>query len=138
MKYVACCSMVIAMWCHTALSAESTDANSQRRAKEFRERIEREPPRSRESTQAYAVSIKHAIERHLEYPPGSGGKRCMASVTQDKSGHVVQLELSECEAGALASAVQAAVRAASPLPLPSDMRYFQRNLQLVFVVPDGR
>ena len=29
-----------------------------------------------------------------------------------------------------------AVRAASPLPLPSDMRYFQRNLQLAFVVPD--
>ena len=80
----------------------------------------------------------HAIERHLVYPPGSGGKRCVVSVTQDTSGHVLQLELLECEAGALSSAVQAAVHAASPLPLPSDKTYFERNLRLVVFVPKDR
>jgi membrane protein involved in colicin uptake len=138
MKYVACFSMLIAMWCCAALSAESAGADIQRRSQELKERIEREEPRLRKNINAYVASIQNAVERHLVYPLGSGGKRCIASVTQDRSGNVVDLQLSQCESRRLASAVQAAMRAASPLPLPSDMKYFQRNLHLVFVVPDGR
>lgn len=137
MKQVACLILMI-LWCHATLSAESTDADTQRRSHALMEHIKREPPRSRETTKAYVSSIRNAIERHLTYPPGSGGQRCVAAVTQDKSGQVLKLVLSDCETPALASAVQSAIHAASPLPLPSDMRYFERNLHLVFVAPEGR
>jgi membrane protein involved in colicin uptake len=138
MKYIACFSIVITVWCCMAVSAESTDADTQRKLKELQERIAREPPLDREEVNAYVASIDRAIRRHIVYPPASGGKRCIASVTQDKSGKVVALQLSQCESGELASAVRAAVRAASPLPLPSDMTYFERNLRLTFIAPNGR
>jgi hypothetical protein len=138
MKYAIFCLFVIGMWCSTALSAESMDARTERRLKDLKEKIESQPPLSRAGIRAYVTSIDIAIKRHLIFPRGSGGKRCTASVTQDKSGNVIDLELLQCEHGQLASAVQAAVQAASPLPLPSDKTYFSRKLQLVFVVPDGK
>ena len=138
MKYALFCLIVIGMWCSTVLSAESMDASTERRLKDIKEKIESQPPLSREGVRAYVTSIDIAIKRHLIFPPGNGGKRCTVSVTQDKSGNVIDLELLQCEPKQLASAVQAAVQAASPLPLPSDMTYFSRNLHLVVIVPNGK
>ena len=120
MKYAILGLIVISMWCSTAVSAESMDASTERRLKDFKEKIESQPPLSREVLRAYVTSVADAVKRHLVFPRGSGGKRCTVSVTQDKYGNVIDLELLQCEPKQLASAVQAAVQAASPLPLPSD------------------
>ena len=138
MKYAILGLIVISMWCSTAVSAESMDASTERRLKDFKEKIESQPPLSREVLRAYVTSVADAVKRHLVFPRGSGGERCTVSVTQDKYGNVIDLELLQCEPKQLASAVQAAVQSASPLPLPSDKRYFSRSLHLEFVVPDGR
>src|SRR5690606_8207539 len=87
--------------------------------------------------EAYIRMIQARIEQNWIEPPGTPpGLRCEVNVVQIPSGDVLDVRVGQCNGGdAVVRSIEAAVRRASPLPLPRVPSLFERNL-IVNFCPD--
>ena len=86
----------------------------------------------------YAAAIQQHVERQWNRPPSArSGLACEVNVTQSPTGTVLRVQVGECIGDqAVRQSIENAVQRASPLPLPSDMRLFERNLRFIFKPAD--
>jgi colicin import membrane protein len=83
--------------------------------------------------QQYVADIRNKVERSWRRETGSSGSHCRVLIHQIPSGEVINVRLNECDGDvAFQRSVEAAVRKASPLPLPSDPEVFEREIEFVF------
>ncbi len=81
----------------------------------------------------YMADIKNKVERNWLRPSGSRGSHCRVLINQIPGGEVVNVRLTECNGDvAFQRSVEAAVRKASPLPVPPDPEVFDREIEFVF------
>lgn len=81
----------------------------------------------------YIADIANKVGRNWLRPTGSSGSHCRVLIHQIPSGEVIDVRLNECDGDvAFQRSVEAAVRKASPLPLPSDPEVFEREIEFVF------
>jgi colicin import membrane protein len=81
----------------------------------------------------YIADIANKVERNWRRETGSRGSHCVVLINQIPSGEVINVRLNECDGDvAFQRSVEAAVRKASPLPLPSDPEVFDREIEFVF------
>lgn len=82
----------------------------------------------------YRDLIAQKVRRNWNQPPSArAGDSCEVRVQQIPGGEVTSAVASRCTGdAAFARSVEAAVLRASPLPLPSDPRLFDRNLLFTF------
>jgi colicin import membrane protein len=81
----------------------------------------------------YIADIANKVERNWLRPTGSRGSHCRVLIHQIPGGEVINVRLNECDGDvAFQRSVEAAVRKASPLPLPSDPEVFDREIEFVF------
>lgn len=83
---------------------------------------------------AYSNLIRQKVERYWIRPASAGPDiECEVSVTQIPGGEVTDVRIGRCNADdAVRRSIEAAVRKASPLPLPEVAALFDRNLRFVF------
>ncbi len=87
---------------------------------------------SRQQSQ-YEADIKNKVGRNWLRPPGSRGNLCRVVINQIPGGEVTGVRVTDCDGDvAFQRSVEAAVRKASPLPLPADPELFQREIEFVF------
>jgi colicin import membrane protein len=86
----------------------------------------------------YAAAIQQHVERQWNRPPSArSGIECEINVTQSPNGAVLRVQVGTCNGDqAVRQSIENAVQRASPLPLPSDMRLFDRNLRFIFKPAD--
>lgn len=86
----------------------------------------------------YAAMIQQHVERQWNRPPSArSGIECEVSVSQSPSGTVLRVQVGRCNGDqAVKQSIENAVQRASPLPLPTDMRLFDRNLRFIFKPAD--
>ncbi|HEX9802599.1 MAG TPA: cell envelope integrity protein TolA [Gammaproteobacteria bacterium] len=102
------------------------------------ERLAQEQQRRRQQQllgvrQQYVADIRNKVERSWRRETGSRGSHCRVLIHQIPSGEVIDVRLNECDGDvAFQRSVEAAVRKASPLPLPSDPEVFEREIEFVF------
>ncbi len=84
--------------------------------------------------QKYITEIQARIERAWIRPPNAQpGLSCSLSVTQVPGGTVTNVRLGKCNGdAAVQQSIVNAVYKASPLPMPTDMSLFERNLNVEF------
>ncbi len=94
--------------------------------------------RSSGAMNQYAAAIQQHVERQWNRPPSARpGLACEVNVTQSPTGTVLRVQVGECNGDqAVRQSIENAVQRASPLPLPSDMRLFERNLRFIFKPAD--
>lgn len=82
----------------------------------------------------YVAQITSRIERNWIRPASARpGLRCQVRVTQIPGGEVVDVRVGTCNGDdAVRRSIEAAVRRASPLPVPDNPRLFERNLNIIF------
>jgi colicin import membrane protein len=82
----------------------------------------------------YAAMIQQHVERQWNRPPSArSGIECEVSVAQSPTGTVLRVQVGRCNGDqAVKQSIENAVQRASPLPLPTDMRLFDRNLRFIF------
>ena len=82
----------------------------------------------------YVTMIAQRIERYWAKPPSAQpGLECEVSVRQSPGGDVISVSVGRCNGdAAVKRSIESAVNRASPLPLPSDPRLFDRNLNILF------
>jgi hypothetical protein len=84
----------------------------------------------------YLALIKDRVERMWVRPPvaiGAPEFSCRVRIDQDGSGVIQAVALEECNSNiGWHLALQNAIRAASPLPLPDDAALFQPTLYMEF------
>jgi colicin import membrane protein len=81
----------------------------------------------------YIADIANKVGRNWLRPTGSRGSHCRVLIHQIPGGEVINVRLNECDGDvAFQRSVEAAVRKASPLPLPSDPEVFDREIEFVF------
>ncbi len=82
----------------------------------------------------YVALIQDQIERNWNRPPSARpGLQCNIRVSQSPNGVVLSAQVEQCNGdAAVKQSIEQAVLRASPLPLPTDRRLFERNLILVF------
>ncbi|HEY8538316.1 MAG TPA: cell envelope integrity protein TolA [Steroidobacteraceae bacterium] len=82
----------------------------------------------------YVAMIQQHVERRWIRPPSARpGIECEVSVTQSPNGTVLSVQVGRCNGDqAVRQSIEIAVQKASPLPLPPDMRLFERNLRFIF------
>jgi colicin import membrane protein len=81
----------------------------------------------------YIADIANKVERNWLRPTGSRGSHCRVLIHQIPGGEVIDVRLNECDGDvAFQRSVEAAVRKASPLPLPSDPEVFEREIEFIF------
>ncbi len=82
----------------------------------------------------YMALIRQKVERSWIKPPSAQpGLKCTVQVSQIPGGEVVSVRVARCNGDdAVVRSVEAAVWAASPLPLPADPSLFERSLSLEF------
>lgn len=121
-------------------------AAEQRRAREAQARREAElaaqlaaeeelrAARSSAEMGIYVAQITSRIEREWIRPASAvAGLRCQVRVTQIPGGEVVDVRVGTCNGDdAVRRSIEAAVRRASPLPVPDNPRLFERNLVITF------
>ncbi len=90
--------------------------------------------RSSSAFNEYVALIQDQIERNWNRPPSARpGLQCNIRVAQSPNGVVLSAQVEQCNGdAAVKQSIEQAVLRASPLPLPSDRRLFERNLILVF------
>ncbi|HMN46243.1 MAG TPA: cell envelope integrity protein TolA [Povalibacter sp.] len=90
--------------------------------------------RSSTAFNEYVALIQDQIERNWNRPPSARpGLQCNIRVAQSPNGVVLSAQVEQCNGdAAVKQSIEQAVLRASPLPLPSDRRLFERNLILVF------
>ncbi|MDJ0939627.1 MAG: cell envelope integrity protein TolA [Woeseiaceae bacterium] len=84
----------------------------------------------------YISQISNKIQRNWIRPTTAPDDlECVVRVSQLPSGEVLRVDVTSCNAGdVVARSVEAAVRKASPLPLPANPLLFTRELRLTFRV----
>lgn len=82
----------------------------------------------------YIAQITSRIERNWIKPASARpGLKCQVRVTQIPGGEVVDVRIGTCNGDdAVRRSIEAAVRRASPLPVPDNPRLFERNLLINF------
>jgi len=82
----------------------------------------------------YAAALQQHVERNWTRPPSSvSGLECVIAVSQSPNGTVLSVRVEQCNGdAAVRQSIENAVNRASPLPLPSDMRLFDRSLRFIF------
>lgn len=90
--------------------------------------------RSSPAMSQYAAALQQHVERNWNRPPTTqGGLECTVAVSQSQNGAVLRVQVEQCNGdAAVKQSIEMAVQRASPLPLPSDMRLFERNLRFIF------
>jgi colicin import membrane protein len=90
--------------------------------------------RSSGAMSQYVAMIQQHVERRWTRPPSArSGIQCEVSVAQSPNGTVLRVQVGQCNGDqAVRQSIENAVQKASPLPLPPDMRLFERNLQFIF------
>jgi colicin import membrane protein len=113
-------------------------AEAEARERALREQLAAEEElmsaRSSGAMSQYVAMIQQHVERRWIRPPSArSGIECEVSVVQSPSGTVLRVAVGRCNGDqAVRQSIENAVQKASPLPLPSDMRLFERNLQFIF------
>jgi hypothetical protein len=91
---------------------------------------------ARQAEAQYLALIKDRVQRMWERPPvaiGAPEFSCRVRIDQDGSGVIQAVALEECNSNiGWQLALQSAIRAASPLPLPDDATLFQPTLHIEF------
>jgi colicin import membrane protein len=81
----------------------------------------------------YIADIANKVGRNWLRPTGSQGSQCRVVIQQMPGGEVIDVRTTECDGDvAFQRSVEAAVRKASPLPLPSEREVFDREIEFVF------
>jgi colicin import membrane protein len=90
--------------------------------------------RSSPAMSQYAAALQQHVERNWNRPASTqGGLECVIAVSQASNGTVLRVQVEQCNGDAVVKrSIENAVQRASPLPLPSDMRLFERNLRFIF------
>jgi colicin import membrane protein len=86
----------------------------------------------------YMAMIQQHVERRWIRPPSArAGIECEVKVAQSPNGTVLSVSIGRCNGDqAVQQSIETAVQRASPLPLPSDPRLFERNLVFIFKPAD--
>jgi colicin import membrane protein len=94
--------------------------------------------RSSPAMSQYAAQIQQHVERQWNRPPSAqSGLECIVAVAQSPNGTVLRVQVEQCNGdAAVKQSIENAVQRASPLPLPRDMRLFERNLRFIFKPAD--
>jgi colicin import membrane protein len=117
-------------------------AEADAREKQLRDQLAEEEglmqARSSPAMSQYAAQIQQAVERQWNRPPSArSGLECVVAVSQSPNGTVLRVQVEQCNGdAAVKQSIENAVQRASPLPLPSDMRLFERNLRFIFKPAD--
>jgi colicin import membrane protein len=81
----------------------------------------------------YISDIANKVTRNWLRPPGGTGTLCSVLINQIPGGEITGVRVTDCDGDiAFQRSVEAAVRKASPLPLPADPELFQREIEFVF------
>ncbi|MDX2413121.1 MAG: cell envelope integrity protein TolA, partial [Woeseiaceae bacterium] len=83
---------------------------------------------------AYMFAIQQRISRRWVRPPtATTGTECVVKIRQLPGGEVVSVSVAACNRGEeVRLSIEAAVRRASPLPVPEDPSVFDRDIRLTF------
>ena len=95
-----------------------------------------EEARIASARERYIDAIKSQVSRQWRKPGSvAPGSSCRVVVSQLPDGEIIDVQMQSCSSddGAFRRSVEAAVRRASPLPLPPDRRVFERDIQFTFV-----
>lgn len=108
-------------------------AMQQRRDAELAAEQERLDAMNAGLQERYILAIHNHIYKFWNPPPSAKtGIECVVSVRQAPGGVVAGFTIDSCTGGdAVRRSVEAAIQAASPLPLPPDPSVFERNLRLI-------
>ena len=107
-------------------------------ARELQHEIDAEDDRLRAissgAREAYIFAIQQKVQRSWVKPASAQpGLKCDVRVRQLPGGEVVSVIILSCNGdAAVKRSIEAAVYKASPLPEPSNLNIFERNLMLVF------
>ncbi len=84
--------------------------------------------------QKYKARLMAHVKRYMIWPPGvASGTICVSHVSVIPGGEVVNNRIGQCNGSeAVKRAVEAAVRKASPFPMPDDPGLFERNWTIDF------
>lgn len=84
--------------------------------------------------QQYIAAIGAHVNRNWVRPASAKpGIECVVHVRQIPGGEIINVRVGSCNGDqAVVRSIEAAVRKASPLPLPSDLSLFERNLRFTF------
>ena len=87
-----------------------------------------------DDTSRWAYAIQQQITRNFIRPASAPEKLdCNVNVKQLPGGQVVNVDIGRCNGdAAVQRAIEAAVRKASPLPLPDNPSIFERDLTIIF------
>jgi colicin import membrane protein len=113
-------------------------ADAATREKQLRDQLAAEEAadqlRSSPAMSQYAAALQQHVERAWNRPPSTqSGLQCVIAVSQSQNGTVLRVQVEQCNGdAAVKQSIENAVQRASPLPLPSDMRLFDRNLRFIF------
>lgn len=81
----------------------------------------------------YVADITNKVQRNWLRPPDSHGTLCSVLIHQIPGGEIVGVQVTDCDGDvAFKRSVEAAVRKASPLPLPPEKELFQREIEFIF------
>jgi colicin import membrane protein len=118
--------------------AEENEARERALREQLAEEEGRNQLRASGAMNQYAAMIQQHVERQWIRPPSARpGIECEVNVTQAPSGTVLRVQVGACNGDqAVRQSIENAVQRASPLPLPSDMRLFDRNLRFIFKPAD--
>ena len=87
---------------------------------------------------AYMLALRQKVVRNWSPPPSAGaGLNCEVRVRQTPTGEVLDARVLSCNGdAAVERSIEAAVRRASPLPVPQNSLLFEPTITFVFK-PDG-
>lgn len=119
-----------------ALEDQRRKVEEQRKEKELRDLIARQQASARDNAiRAWQDDIMRSVRRRIAFDVDSvpGNPDAVFDVAILPSGDVVTIrKIKSSGNSAYDDAVERAIRAAAPLPLPKDRSLFQRDLRLIF------
>ncbi len=85
----------------------------------------------------YQSRLSQRINRFWNVPPAAEGTRCVVMIQQTPTGEVIGARMVSCDGGDVVErSILAAVRSASPLPVPQQADLYRRDLRLTMVPPE--
>jgi colicin import membrane protein len=111
---------------------------AQRESELKRQLADEEGLRQAENSSAaadYYASIVNRVQNVWIRPPtAKPGLECYVTLTQGAGGSVLKAEIGQCNGdNAVKESIRTAVYGSTPLPLPTDMRLFKRQLTFRFI-----
>lgn len=87
-----------------------------------------------DARQRYMFRIKQRIMSRWAVPASATpGVECVANIIQAPGGEVISFRLGRCNGDdAVRRSIEAAIKNASPLPMPDDPRVFEREVRITF------